>query len=312
MDASGSRPTPPRADLEAGVGRNGHGPTRRLVGGRTWLLTGVPRSGTSLCCRLAAGLPGAVALNEPIEPKAFDGCAGAEGASSVIRGFVATMRARLLADGRAPSVQVGGRLDDARVADAPAEDGLRPPVGHLGEIVVDGALDMDFTLLVRHNALFAALLPELSASFPVLALVRNPVAVLASWATVDLPVRRGRVPMGERFDPDLAVALAAERDVLDRRVAVLGWFFARYRAHVPVERVLRYEDVVGGGGLPLFRLLGFPDAAAEPLGSRNANPLYDGAASEGILAAAGAVARAWSPWYDRGALRDAAAALGVR
>ena len=29
---------------------------------RTWLLAGVPRSGTSLCCRLAGRLPGTVAL----------------------------------------------------------------------------------------------------------------------------------------------------------------------------------------------------------------------------------------------------------
>ena len=29
---------------------------------QTWLLSGVPRSGTSLCCRLAGALPNPVAL----------------------------------------------------------------------------------------------------------------------------------------------------------------------------------------------------------------------------------------------------------
>ena len=38
---------------------------------QTWLLSGIPRSGTSLCCRLAGELTDTVALSEPIRRKAF-------------------------------------------------------------------------------------------------------------------------------------------------------------------------------------------------------------------------------------------------
>ena len=58
-------------------------------------------------------------------------------------------------------LQVDGRLDDARVADVAGADGPRRPVGALGDIAAGKDLPAEFTLLVKHNALFAALLPEL-------------------------------------------------------------------------------------------------------------------------------------------------------
>ncbi len=188
----------------------------------------------------------------------------------------AAARADIAAHRRAPSVQVDGRLVDDSVSTAATDDGLRPPRGGRGEVRCDNALSEDFALLVKHNALFAALLAPLAAAFPVIGLVRNPVAVLASWQTVGLPVRQGRIPAGERFAPELRRALACEPDVLRRQVRVLDWFFARFAAHLAPARVLRYVDLVASGGLSLLRLLA-PAAAAptEPLCSRNANGLYD-------------------------------------
>ena len=273
----------------------------------TWLLSGVPRSGTSLCCRLAGRLPGVAALNEPIGAE-LDGVADRTDAVERVERFLDRVRFRAVVDGRAPSLQVDGRLDDAVVAAAPGADGLRPRRASRGVIAV-GPLDADFLLLAKHNALFAALLPELGARLPVLALVRNPVAVLASWRTADLPVARGRIPGGERFDPALAAALDAEPDTLARQVAILDWFFARYRAHVPRARVLRYEDVVAGGGELLFRALGVPDAPAEALENRNANPAYGPADADCLVAALRAGDGAWRDFYDAGDLMAAAEAI---
>ena len=73
----------------------------------------------------------------------------------------------------------------------PPDARLRRFRGEWGEIAIDKPLSARFTLLIKHNALFAALLPRLTESFPCLALVRNPLSVLASWQTVDLPVHPG-------------------------------------------------------------------------------------------------------------------------
>ena len=275
----------------------------------TWLLSGVPRSGTSLCCRLAGRLPGTVALNEPLGAE-LDGVAGRAEAVDRIARFLDDVRRRALAEGRAPSLQVDGRLDDAVVAAAPGANGLRPRRAMRGEIRV-GPLAADFVLLAKHNALFAALLPELGERLPVLALVRNPVAALASWRTADLPVARGRIPAGERFDPALARRLDAEPDAAARQAAVLDWFFARFRAHLPPAGILRYEDVVASGGRVLFRALGFPDAPAVPLGNRNASPAYRPAGIARAAAALRAADGAWRHFYGAADLAAAADAIGA-
>ena len=263
----------------------------------TWLLCGVPRSGSSLCCRLAGGAPDTVALSEPIDPRAFESMRDRQDACARIREFATTARAGLLAEGRARSVQVNGRLNDDRVCEPKSAQGLRQPRGGPGEVRFDKSLSDDFILLMKHNALFAALLGPLADDFPVLGLVRNPVAVLASWQTVALPVRLGRIPMGERFDPSLARALDDEPDTLRRQVRALNWFFAHFCEDLPSKRVFRYEDLVASGGLSLFRRLGVAPRS-EPLESRNANALYDAATIDLILAAVRASEGAWSAWYS--------------
>lgn len=214
-----------------------------------------------------------------------------------IEEFVRRARTRIPVERRAPSVQVDGRLDDDRVAGWGRTDRLRRTRGGQGEILIDKALSGDFTLLIKHNALFAALLPELASTVACLALVRNPLAVLASWQTVDLPIHRGRIPAGEQHDPALREALHGEDDVLRRQIMILNWFFDRYRTHLKPQNILRYEDVVESGGRRLFDRLGHGDAPSAPLENRNDNRAYAGTDVDELLAALMREGGAWSPIY---------------
>ena len=272
-------------------------PSERPPIARSWLLSGVPRSGTSLCCRLAGDLPDVVALSEPIRYREYGGMDRPPSAAARIRDFADETRERLRAERRAPSVQVGGRLDDNRTASHLTDAGLRRLRGGWGEIEIRKPLTDRFGLLIKHNALFAALLPLLIETFTCLALVRNPLSVLASWQTVALPVHRGRVPAGEAFDPDLHRRLEEEADVLQRQIIVLDWFFERFEANLPPEDIIRYEDLVESGGRALFRRLDHPEAAPVALESRNDSALYDGVNVDGLLSALLAARGAWTRFY---------------
>ena len=175
--------------------------------------------------RRAGALPDTVALSEPIRREAFGGMDTLHDACTRIGDFAEQARARILAERRAPSVQVEGRLDDNRSASRHTDAGLRRLRGGWGEIAIDKPLSAHFTLLIKHNALFAALLPRLTQSFACLALVHNPLSVLVSWQTVDLPVHRGRIPAGEALDGELHRMLEREPDVVSRQLIVLDWFF---------------------------------------------------------------------------------------
>ena len=264
---------------------------------RTWLLSGIPRSGTSLCCRLAGELPDIVALSEPMRRQAFAGVSKPCKACLCIENFVKRERLRIPLEGRAASVQVDGRLDDDRVAAGRLGDGLRKPPGGRGEILIDKPLSSEFTLLIEHNALFAALLPELTASIPCLALVRNPLAVLASWQTVELPVNEGRIPAGEQFDRELRHQLEREPDPLPRQIIVLNWFFDRYHSHLDPGNIVRYEDLVESGGQALFRRIGRANGPPAALMSRNHNRLFAGVQVDRLLAVLVQEGGAWSEFY---------------
>lgn len=264
----------------------------------TWLLSGIPRSGTSLCCRLAGELTDAVALSEPMRRQAFAGVDDPDEACRSIEDFARQVRDRILVEGKAPSIQRGGRLDDNMVASEFSEDGLRVGQVGRGDIDVLKELSDGFMLLIKHNALFAALLPLLTDSFECLAMVRNPLAVLASWQTVDLPVHEGRIPAGEQFDAELRSTLIAEPEQLQRQVIVLNWFFGRYLFHLERGSVIRYEDLVSSGGEALFRRMGRTAARPFQLENRNENLLYRDTEPEVLLEALIRGGGAWSEFYD--------------
>lgn len=271
---------------------------RRLRGWRqnTWLLSGLPRSGTSLCCRLVGDLPDAVALTEPMDVTLLAGANAAQ-ACRRIHKFARAVRVRILEEGRAPSRHVGGRLVDNLYGD-PVGHALRRARSQRGDIDIDPPASPRFTLLIKQNAMFAALLPRLRRAFPCLGIVRNPLAVLASWTTVDMAVRNGRLPMGERFDSSLAATLESEPKALARRIAVLNWFFQQYQAHLQPDRILRYEDVVESGGHVLHHALGIHGQPSEPLlVSHNTNALYDGDIAK-VLATLLRTGGAWTEFYS--------------
>ena len=130
-------------------------------------------------------------------------------------------------------------------------------------------------LVVKHCGSFTATLDRLVTRFPVYAIVRNPLSMLASWSTVEFAVQRGRVPVAEGLDPELKANLASIEDVLDRQIHVLTWFHERIRRYLPDEAVIRYESIVETGGKALAVVQPSAISLAEPLQSQNTSDLYD-------------------------------------
>jgi len=240
------------------------------------LLTGLPRSGTTLSCELLNKLPDTVALHEPMRMRQLDGegvSAGSTLAERVER-FMRDARRSLLEEGRAPSKQVAGRITGVNVSEPREVGGERRKLARWGEIRVQRPLTPGFLLAIKHNSPFAATLPELRELFPVFALVRNPLALLISWQTVPFPIGRGRQPAGEHHDAQLRDALDVIPGVVDRQMHVLRWFFERF-ASLPRHSVIRYEDVIASGGRALAAITPAATQLDEPLQLRDAARLVD-------------------------------------
>lgn len=238
-------------------------------------LTGIPRGGTTLACRLLGEAEDCLSLFEPMAVLQLP--VQPDLAVRNIGTYYQAVRRRALADGLVPSKHHHGRIPDNPFGNRDRQVGVRPRQAELGEIAVGKALSPEFRLVIKHNAAFTALLPGLGEYFDVLGVVRNPLAVLASWRSLDLPVSHGRLPAAERLDNDLRRALDGEPDLLRRQILILEWFFGRLGAHVSASRLLRYEDIVASDGRALLDAAGLSShgAGLRPLQSRNVNPQYD-------------------------------------
>ncbi len=236
------------------------------------LITGTPRSGTTMTCHLLNMLPETVALHEPMQTGHLK---GEEGPAAAVAHFCDEQRRSILEHGRAISKHAGGAVPANPVGTSRSEAGLRKRVVSKGEIVIDKALSPDFTLAVKHCGSFTATLDRLVPRFPVYAIVRNPLAMLASWSTVEFAVQRGHVPVAEGLDRELKANLAAIDDVLDRQIHVLRWFHERIRRYLPDEAIIRYEAIVETGGKALVVVRPSALSLAEPLQSQNRSELYD-------------------------------------
>jgi hypothetical protein len=276
------------------VGGGGKG--RLGWGGRDVLITGVPRGGTTLVVQLLSGLSDCVAVDEPISRAEFVN--GAEHQIGPLRSlfgrgqpssappldreriadnvmqFCRQARESLLTDGTVISKHVEGAVSGGRVSDAVGGDGKRVRLEQRGSIRIDKSLTRDFTLYVKQNSRFVGILPELTERAPVFAVVRNPLAILASWNTVNFAVTRGHAGWPERFDPKLQAELAARPDVFDRQLYLLDWFFQQIRRYLPANQVIRYEDIVASKGTALSVIHPAASALNVELTSRNHASVY--------------------------------------
>ncbi len=239
------------------------------------LISGTPRSGTTLTCHLLNKVPDTVALHEPMRVKGFAELDGHTAIAEAVQTFCDGQRESLHERGRAISKNVGGAVPDNPHGSEKGESGLRKSKASKSEIVVDKPLTEDFTLVIKHNAAFTAVLGDLVKRFRVYAVMRNPLAVMTSWNSIDFNAQRGHVPAGERLDPRLRDALAALDDPLDRQLHLLDWFHEQWHRHLPPESFIRYEEVVESKGRALSVIQPLAADLDEPLESRNLSKLYD-------------------------------------
>jgi hypothetical protein len=239
------------------------------------VLTGLPRSGTTLTCHLLNKLPDTVALHEPMQGVNYGETADAREKSRAVKRFFDEQRQSIHRRGRALSRNIDGVVPDNPFSDEPSETGGRRQIDQKGEIVIDKELSNQFMLIMKHTHRFAPLLKHLVELMPVFAIVRNPLSTLASWRTIDAGIARGRSGPAGRVAPELREAMARYDDTLDRQISMLGWFWQQFHRHLPKHAIIQYETLVASGGRALSVINPEAGRLDEPLQSRNSNPLYD-------------------------------------
>ena len=266
------------------------------------ILTGVPRSGTTLTCWLLNKLPDTVALHEPMNVFEWKVLQSHETICNDVGAFFREMRESLLRNGTAMSKHVGGRVPDNPTGDTysvplptradrlldrlnngdRAQARLRKSQATKGIIAFEKPLSHNFLLCIKHPSAFTAILTSLHRRYPCYALIRNPLPVLASWNSVNYPVWNGHVPAAECRDLALALKLAQISDRFERQLYILSWFFDRYQRTLPDENILRYEDIIASGGAALKVITPKAGQLNVKLENKDKNKLYNGELMQAI------------------------------
>ena len=243
------------------------------------VLTGLPRSGTTLTCHLLNKLPETVALHEPIAPGKFADLEGEDAILDELERFYKRMRRMALNQGEIITKHVEGEVPANSYRQAKSEGGLRSPIAEKGKrkgrIAVQKDLGRDFLLVIKSPAMFSALLPILVKRFPAYAVIRNPLSILASWNSIDHNLLKGHSPAAERYDERLRETLASITDNTERQLHLLSWWYERFDRELPDVSIIRYEEIVRSGGGALSAITPDAEMLREPLSSQNLNAAYD-------------------------------------
>jgi hypothetical protein len=234
-------------------------------GRRDGLITGIPRSGTSLLCRLLDDVPGQVVINEPSEIfPVLNRDPPQRGLAELYCGWRGRVRAR---------EPIENKVVDGRIIEDTATIDVRVP--HVAR--VDGD---DFVLWTKNTLAYAARLPRLAMDLPAavfVACVRHPFDAIASWIGTFAHLRDAdveRFPIGGPADPLLtdsqraAVAIIRDCAAPALRRALL-W---RHLALTLLDRredvhIVRYEDLVADPGGEVARILGLVAPSTGPAAS---------------------------------------------
>jgi hypothetical protein len=216
------------------------------------LLTGIPRSGTTLACKILNEVNNVVALHEPIDPQRLS--PQPNKACKEIFEQVKTLRKAIInGEPFEHGDKSGIDLDNPVALDYQDNKDQSEPIRQLKAqrgVTTLARQTEDMRLIVKQNALFAALAAKLSIEFKMVAIIRNPIKVLLSWMTVDLPVNKGRLPAGEKYAVDLVNRLNSN-NTLEKQLTIYKWFIQQYATNGVL--MLKYEDILNSQGQALYQ-----------------------------------------------------------
>lgn len=208
------------------------------------ILTGPPRSGTTLTCNLLNKLPNVAALHEPMNLKMFSN--KSEGLKNTID-FFEKMRKMIVEDGYAIS-----KVKNGTIPTNPFEEGKtnRTSIVKKEKFKIDKQLSTDFILVIKQNAHFTFLLKEFKNEFPCFVVIRNPLTTIASWNSIEAPVSNGNLTVLKGLNQMLYERLNSIDDLFLRQITLYNEIVKNYFM-IHEKNIIRYEDLIKTSGKAL-------------------------------------------------------------
>lgn len=212
---------------------------------KSLIVTGIPRSGTTLVCNLISQMHNAYCLSEPME---IDEYAHQVTSANVfldkVSEFIAQQRKQIIETGFIRNrVDKNGDLSSnyySRNCCGSIEDGSL-----ISSVKVDVEND-NFTLAVKHNAHFLAVLPLVRAlgHYKVIAVIRHPIPTILSWQSLRLPISYGRLPAAEKMWPAVREISESSLELIVKQVLLYEALITRIIECKRNTHIIYYERLM--------------------------------------------------------------------
>lgn len=214
--------------------------------GHDILITGLPRGGTTLAAAQLDAQDDTVCLNEPAWQHPSPKLDARQFAQAIAKDFD-RVRADLFAGREVPDRR--DRQGKALTNYYELEDGVMREKFVMHRLTRPN-LSRGFTLGMKHNGPYLAVLPELIdlKRFEIRAVIRNPLHVIRSWRRLSLPVSRGELPTASRYWKEMRELTEARLPLLDTQVLMVELMFKRIQRYEPYLKLMRYEEMAGEHG----------------------------------------------------------------
>lgn len=205
------------------------------------LVTGIPRSGTSLTTKLISEQPNTVCFSEPtwLKEIRFDGQTRTQ-FSGALMTKIQQIRAEIK---KGNPVEITVKKGSNELPDNYfiKENNQQVNTKSTQSVYIEHSEEL--LICVKSNTLFTVCLEDLLSleACNIMAVIRNPLYVLMSWRSLNIPISHGKIKIGELYSKRLQ-EIVIEPDLLKRQVLILGWFFQQY-AESNLD-LLSYESLV--------------------------------------------------------------------
>jgi len=212
---------------------------------RDIIVTGIPRSGTTLACTLINSLSNSVCLSEPAIVDKFINIAQSpdeyirllEDEYDRLRGHIWQTRQIFNKHGLE-----GGKITNYFSRDTQGQTAVNFKV-EKEKVEIS---DEYFILGMKHNAHFMSILPQLARNsrFSIFAIIRDPIATILSWRSLSLPVSEGRLPAARKFWSVIRAIEDSGESILVKQVRIYEQFCLRLLEMEKFICLIQYEDII--------------------------------------------------------------------
>jgi hypothetical protein len=213
---------------------------------RDLLITGIPRSGTSLITSILASNTSSIVFSEP----SWLGSVRAQ--SSTCDEFTKNLILKIkhirteIRNGNPIQLKI-------------SNDGKGIPSNYYnrdksGNINTDKAEKLvqfpnryaDHKMIIKSNAQFSSCLEPLiqSKKYKIICVIRNPISAIMSWRSLNIPVSNGNMKIAEKYSSDYLSFIQKEDKLLLKQVKIADWFFKQYTSFINHITLVKYEDLI--------------------------------------------------------------------